>query len=140
MTLVSVTTGVILHLRTILACPVFPQDQNIDTSELPKYIKATIRRADTYMGVGGDIKENFIIILAVFMCSPENPTADAVNPFDVFVQQTLTSLQDRQNLDLLLQRSGLHLELGVTDMQDHPFSRSEPGHFQKIITLIITIS
>lgn len=137
MTLNSVTTGLITHLRAWLGTtvPVFPQDQMIDTSEVVQYVKVTIRRADQYTGVGGDIMERYIIILTVFMQTPTDPNIDGVSQFDQFVQWVLDAVQNRNALDLLLQRSKLHLDKGVTDMQDHPFSRLEPGHFQKIITM-----
>ena len=136
MTVQDVISGMIAHLRAYVPdTPVFPQNQNLEKRGARQYIQIICRLNPSYCGVGGDVRQEYVIILECFFHSDADQAVDQALEFDAYVQLIMDALQDRTALDELQQRQSLKLHKGITDIMDHPFAFNEPGQFEKIITV-----
>ena len=137
MSINTATAAIVAHIRGNVyfsETAVYPQNMDMAKQRYRRYIEIIVKSNPRFFGTGGDIRNDYIIILECGYLSSSDPTIDSALEFDNWLHEILRMFQNHGRI-VQLQRQGLKISKGITDLRDHPFSPTEPGKFIKFLTL-----
>ena len=113
---------------------VYFQDDDFEWTGVQKCVIITWDMVSKPCGVGGDYLWEFSLILECYFKNGQDPLVNYKTQADIFFEEVLVALSNRDNLDQFLRRASLKL-IGDKNIRSYPFPYDTPGQHKKVITV-----